>query len=88
LVPPSDEALQGPTATVSPVPPDEDPWAVANDPKLDPRAKLARLQQIELDVRLVENSLQEGMSGNTPMPALSEVLAAIEQVMDEIDELG
>ncbi len=79
-MPQTNEDKQAPTATVRPLGSDANPWAIAKDPTLDRATKLARLRQLELDVRLVENSLQEGMLGNTPMPTLAEVLAAREQV--------
>lgn len=79
-MPQTDESLQAPSATTSPLPTDVDPWAIADDPELDRATKLERLHQLELDVRLVENALEEGMTGNTRLPPLSEVLAALEHL--------
>ncbi|MFO7566764.1 MAG: hypothetical protein R6X02_29245 [Enhygromyxa sp.] len=88
-MPQSDERREGPAATKSPLPADLpaelDPWAIADDPSLDPQAKLERLHQLELDVRLVENALEEGMAGATRMPPLTEVLAAIDRVSEHHD---
>lgn len=81
-MPQADENLQGPAATTLTWPADVDPWRIANNPALDREAKLARLRQLELDVRLVENSLEEGMTGNTHLPPLAEVLKAIDRVSD------
>lgn len=79
-MPQTDENLQGPAATTRTWPAEDDPWTIARDPTLDREAKLERLRQLELDVRLVENSLEEGMTGNTQLPPLTEVLAAIDHV--------
>ncbi|HVI01035.1 MAG TPA: hypothetical protein VM869_20095 [Enhygromyxa sp.] len=79
-MPQTDETLQGPAATTRPWPAEVDPWKIASNPKLDREAKLERLRQLELDVRLVENSLEEGMTGNTHLPPLAEVLKAIDRV--------
>jgi hypothetical protein len=79
-MPQTDESLQGPLATTPKWPAEVDPWHIANHPKLDRKAKLERLRQLELDVRLVENALEEGMTGNTRLPPLGEVLAAIDRV--------
>lgn len=79
-MPQTDEHLQAPTATQSPLPADVDPWAIANNPALGREAKLERLHQLEIDVRLVENALEEGMTGNTRMPSLAEVLKALDHV--------
>lgn len=76
----ADEHLQGPGATELPLPADVDPWAIASDPNLDRAAKLRRLHQLEEDVRLVEVALEEGMSGHTKLPPLTEVLAALDSV--------
>jgi hypothetical protein len=79
-MPQTDEQLQGPAATTSPWSADVDPWTIANDPTLDRATKLERLHQLEMDVRLVENALEEGMTGNTRLPPLGVVLAALERV--------
>ena len=79
-MPQTDESLQGPAATTPTWPAAVDPWKIASNPALDRETKLARLRQLELDVRLVENSLEEGMTGNTHLPPLGEVLKAIDRV--------
>lgn len=84
-MPQTDEQPQGPTATRPPLTADVDPWAIANDPDLDRRTKLERLHQLEMDVRLVENALEEGMTGNSRLPQLAEVLAAIDRVSEHHD---
>jgi hypothetical protein len=81
-MPQTDESLQEPTTTTSSWSADVDPWRIANNPALDREAKLERLRQLELDVRLVENALEEGMTGNTRLPPLAEVLKAIARVSD------
>jgi hypothetical protein len=85
-MPQAQEQQQGPTATRPPLPADVDPWMIVNDPKLGREAKIELLQQLELDVRLVENSLEEGMTGNTRMPPLAEVHAALDRISDEHHE--
>lgn len=62
------------------LPTDVDPWAIANDPTLDREAKIARLHELEQDVRQVEVALEEGMTGDSKLPPLQAVLAALEQV--------
>jgi hypothetical protein len=84
-MPQTDEQLQAPTATTSPLPADVDPRVIAADPTLYRKAKLERLHQLEMDVRLVENALEEGMTGNTRLPPLAEVLAAIDRVSEHHD---
>jgi hypothetical protein len=59
---------------------DVDPWVIANDPTLDRAAKLERLHQLEQDVRQIAVALEEGMAGESRLPALQAVLAALEHV--------
>ncbi|HLT38260.1 MAG TPA: hypothetical protein VK034_18370 [Enhygromyxa sp.] len=84
-MPQTDQPPQSRAATSSPLPADVDPWVIASDPTLDRQAKLERLHQLELDVRLVENALEEGMTGSTRLPPLTEVLAAIDRVSNHED---
>jgi len=67
-------------ARAQPLPADVDPWRIASDPTLDLTTKLQRLHQLERDVRLVEVALEEGMTGNSHLPPLVEVLEALDQV--------
>lgn len=59
------------------LPADSDPWAIARNPELDTEAKLARLRQLEQDLRQRGVALEEGMSGAANLPSLAEVLHAI-----------
>ena len=88
-MPQTDEHLQGQTATTPSWPAEVDPWRIAEDPKLSHDAKLERLRQLEWDVRLVENALEEGMTGDTRLPPLAEVLAALEHLVGhEVEGAG
>lgn len=74
---------QGPAdgqQVTKPVSSDVDPWAIANDPTLDRATKLARLQQLEQDVRQIAVARDEGMTGHSKLPPLHAVLAALEHV--------
>lgn len=73
-------APSGSVANPAPLPPDVDPWAIANDATLARDAKLERLHQLEQDVRQLEVAQEEGMTGKSRLPGLREVLAALEQV--------
>jgi hypothetical protein len=59
---------------------DVDPWVIANDPTLEPAAKLARLRQLEQDVRQLAVARDEGMTGHSNLPPLQTVLAALAHV--------
>ncbi|PRP91045.1 hypothetical protein ENSA5_58940 [Enhygromyxa salina] len=59
---------------------DSNPWQIAEDPHLDRQTKLHRLRDLEYFVRQVEVATEEGMPGESTLPSIDEVLAALAQL--------
>ena len=63
-----------------PLPTDFDPWAIARDPALDAQTKFQRLRDLEYFVRQVQVATEEGMQGDSALPSLEQVQAALVHV--------
>jgi hypothetical protein len=65
----------------APAPAGYDPWAIVNDPTIDPASKRKRLCELASLVEQTQAATNEGMpTGRSPLPTLKQVLDALHEL--------